>query len=108
MPHGVLELTELTIRLDETPGRPGYRVGETETHFIDVLPMKFNWRLVLTPKHAPGTYDRAWCYYGTGPDAFARAVLAAWAWDGALDTEPDGWDKNAITGRYRQPGPFDA
>ena len=36
----------------------GFRVKETETHWIDVQRMIFNWRLSTTPKHSPLTYDR--------------------------------------------------
>jgi hypothetical protein len=78
----------------------GFRVKETETHWVDVVPMIYNWRLARTPKDSPLTYDRGWCYYGTGTASFTAAVLAAMAWDGADDSSPDGWDKNAFTGEY--------
>ena len=67
----------------------GFRVKETETHWVDVVPMIYNWRLARTPKDSPLTYDRGWCYYGTGTASFTAAVLAAMA-----------WDKNAFTGEY--------
>ena len=69
---------------------------------ICVMRMMYNWRLV---RNLPGgdEYDRAWCYYGTGADALMRAVAAAAAWDGADDSEPEGWDKDAIAGRYARP-----
>lgn len=72
-----------------------WRVKETATHWIDVVPMIFNWRVATTPKTDPLTYDRAWCYQGTGPAAFAAAVLAAWAWDGSSGSEPAGYFKRA-------------
>lgn len=55
-----------------------WRVKETGTHWVDVLPMIYNWRIGRVPKSMPLTYDRAWCYRGTGPATFTAAVLAAW------------------------------
>jgi hypothetical protein len=72
-----------------------WRVKETGTHWIEVVPMIYNWRVVRTPKSCPLGYDRGWCYQGTGPDAFIAAVLAAWAWDGSDETEPAGYFKRA-------------
>ena len=54
----------------------GWRVKETDTHWIDVIPMIYNWRVTTTPKSCPMVYDRGWCYQGTGPAAFAAAVPA--------------------------------
>lgn len=73
----------------------GWRVKETATHYVEVIPMLYNWRLVRTPKVSPLTYDRGWCYQGTGPATFTTVVLAAWAWDGSDETEPAGYFKRA-------------
>lgn len=73
----------------------GWRVKETATHYVEVIPMIYNWRIVRTPKASPLTYDRGWCYEGTGPETFSAVVLAAWAWDGGDDTEPAGYFKRA-------------
>jgi len=81
----------------------GYRIKETATHYIDIVRMLFNWRLCLTPKASPLTYDRSWCYAGTSDQSFMAAALAALAWDGADDTEPEGWNKNNQTGEWREP-----
>lgn len=76
----------------------GWRVRETDTHFIDIYPMLFNDRIVTVPKAAPLTVDRYWCYDKGGP-----AFLAAAAWDGSDETEPVGW-KKAHGNRYPQQG----
>lgn len=73
----------------------GWRVKETPTHWIDVIPMIFNWRVVTVPKAFPLLVDRGWCYQGTGPAAFTAAVLAALAWDGSDESEPAGYFKRA-------------
>lgn len=74
----------------------GFRVKTTETHHIDVMKMIFNWRVVMTPLDNPMVYDHGWCYFGTGADTLMRAVMAAWAWDGAENTSPSHYDKQAF------------
>lgn len=71
----------------------GYRIKETATHYIDVMEMIFNWRIVTTPIACPMVYDRGWCYQGIGLAGFLPAALAALAWDGSDDTEPAGYFK---------------
>jgi hypothetical protein len=73
----------------------GYRVKETDTHYIEVMQKFFNWRIVTTSKACPLIIDRGWCYRGTDSVALASAVLAAMAWDGSDDTEPPGYFKRA-------------
>lgn len=64
---------------------------------IDVMLMLFNWRIVRSDdQHACG-YDRGWCYQGTGLNTLLRVVGEAAAWDGADDTEPEGWIKRVAT-----------
>lgn len=75
----------------------GYRIKETGTHFIEVMRMIYNWRVVTVPKRNENLIDRAWCYQGTGLDGFLPAALAAIAWDGSDDTEPPGYFKRAGT-----------
>lgn len=78
----------------------GFRVKETGTSWIDVTRMIFNWRVSRTPKDAPWSYDRSYCYFGTDYLTLLRAVRAALEWDGADDSDPPGWDKNVQTGEY--------
>jgi hypothetical protein len=79
-------------------------VGETPTHHIVVLTnLIFNFRISRRPKDHPMSYDRSWCYYGKDLPNFLRTIEAAVNWDGADDTEPEGWDKNAKTGEYANP-----
>jgi hypothetical protein len=74
----------------------GWRVktNDAGTHYVDILRMAYNYRIVLTPIDSPLVYDRFWCYVGTSPNDFLRVAAAAAVWDGALDTEPLGWNKN--------------
>jgi hypothetical protein len=71
------------------------RVRETATHFIDICPMLYTWRIVTTPKRAPGVWDRGWCYERAGLAGFLAVLIAAHAWDGSDDTEPKGFVKRA-------------
>lgn len=73
----------------------GYRVKQAGRHYIDVLRMIYNWRVVTTPVGDPMTIDRGWCYQGTGLAGFLPAALAALAWDGSDHTEPAGYFKRA-------------
>lgn len=83
----------------------GLRVKENHagTHYIDVLVMLYNYRIVRTPKDRPATYDRYWCYAGNTQHDLLCAVAAAYAWDGADNTEPEGWNKNGQTKEWRDP-----
>lgn len=82
----------------------GYRVAETDTHYIDVMRMLFNWRIAEVPKSCPMTIDRFWCYAGTGPGTLLSAVVAAQLWPLSGNPEPAGWNKNGQTGEWREPG----
>lgn len=81
----------------------GVRVKETDTHYVDVLPMIYNWRIVTTPKVNENIYDRGWCYSGRES---SQAILQAMAWNPEEQAEPDGWVKQAAppTGRRRPNG----
>lgn len=87
-------------RTEITDWEGGYLLKQTETHNIGVIRMLYNWRVVRQPKNLPETLDRAWCFYGTDVSVLLRAVGAALEWDGADDSAPEGWDKNATTGEY--------
>lgn len=76
----------------------GYRVKTSADgrHYIDILEMLFNWRIVTTVVSMPVVYDRGWCYFGTEGGkltSYLRACIAAAEWDGADGTEPEGYDK---------------
>ena len=76
-------------------GYGGYRIKEAGGHFIDVMPMFVNWRVVTSRTDRPGWPERGWCYQGTGLAGFVPAMLAAIAWDGSDDTEPPGYFKRS-------------
>jgi hypothetical protein len=60
---------------------------------VQVVPMIFNDRLVLTPESLPLVYDYGWCYPKGG-----AAHLAALVWDPEAEGEPAGFKKrvNAV------------
>lgn len=80
----------------------GFRIGETETHYIDVVRKLYSWRIVRSAKSSPATYDRGYCYFGSDGPTLIKAVIAALAWDGGDDTEPEGWNKNVFTQEWRE------
>ncbi len=83
----------------------GWRVktNSAGTHYVDIMVMLYNYRIALTPIAHPLEIDRHWCYAGHGRRTLLRAAAAALAWDGALDTDPVGWNKNGQTGEWRAP-----
>jgi hypothetical protein len=76
---------------------------ETETHWVDVLRMIWNWRVATTPKDRPRIYERHCCYAGTSLLTLIMAVRAVAAWGGADGTEPEGRSKNGQSGEWREP-----
>lgn len=73
-------------------------IGYWGGYSIDVMPMIYNTRLVLTPEASPFGYDHGWCYPKGG-----AAILAAYTWDPETEAEPAGYTKRA-TPRVRQAG----
>lgn len=65
---------------------------------VQLMPMLYNARLVLTPEACPGVYDFGWCY-----PTHVSATVAAAAWDPETDGEPPGFIK-AATAVRRRPG----
>ena len=63
-------------------------------YLVQIVPMLFNDRLVLTPESDPYIYDYGWCYPKGG-----AAHLAAQAWDPGTEGEPVGYIKAVHKGR---------
>lgn len=97
--------TDTTTATLFTPIEGGLRIhgNPAGTHWVDVLEMLYNYRIALTLKAVPCLYVAHWCYAGKSRANLWRTVLAAVAWDGAVGTEPDGWNKNGQTGVWRSP-----
>lgn len=89
------------IDLLSEPATDGYgtvTVGRWGGWLVQVCPMLFNDRLVLTPETCPLVYDHGWCYPKGG-----AAFVAALVWDPAVEGEPAGFIKRATPG-VRKPG----
>jgi hypothetical protein len=88
-------LRALEVAENLTPIDGGYRVklSRDGRHYIDLMRMIFNWRVVTTPVRMPCVIDRGWCYFGVGPASFRNAVMAALVWSGSDHSEPAGYDK---------------
>lgn len=80
-----------------TPIDGGWHVKDLpDGRCVDVLTMIYNYRLVRSDRDH-SSYDRGWCYQGTGPATLLTTITAALAWDGADNTQPGGgWIKRAI------------
>jgi len=61
-------------------------IGTWGGYLIQVMPMIYTDRLVMTPKACPAVYGYGWCY-PKGP----AALLAALTWDPAEFGEPHGF-----------------
>lgn len=97
--------TEATTATLFTPIEGGLRIHDNPagTHWVDVLAMLYNYRIALTPKAAPFLIETYWCYAGKSRADLMRTVAAAMEWDGAVGTDPVGWNKNGQTGEWRSP-----
>lgn len=73
-------------------------IGRWGGWLVQIVPMIFNDRLVLTPEHDAWTYDYGWCYPKGGA---ARA--AALLWNPQTEGEPPGYIK-AVGWQTRQAG----
>lgn len=82
-----------TMQFPKENDRGCFTVAVRAGYLVEVMPMLFNFRLVLTPVDRPDVYDAGWCYFGTGPDTFGRCVAAAAAFDPAVEADPVGFDK---------------
>lgn len=87
-----------------TPIDGGIRIKRAGGHYIDVMEMAYNFRIVETVVDFPQVYDRYWCYVGKSLDVYVATVLAAAMWDGAPESEPPGWHKNGQTKEFRPGG----
>jgi hypothetical protein len=73
-------------------------IGRWGGWLIQIVPMIYNDRLVLTPEDNQSGYDFGWCYPKNG-----AAELAARVWDPRTQGEPAGFIK-AVRGRPRRAG----
>lgn len=72
-------------------------LGTWGGYLVQVMPMIFNDRLVLTPARSPQFIEHGWCYSKGG-----AAGLAALAWSPDVQAEPLGFIKR--TGPLRRAG----
>lgn len=89
------------INLHESPAIDRYGVvtfADWGGWLLQVMPMIFNDRLVLTPMHCLAVIDYGWCYPKGG-----AAYFAALVWDPANEGEPVGYIKATAPWR-RQSG----
>lgn len=81
---------------------PGWRIGEKDGYWLDVITGVHQTRIVLQPKDAPPrSYHYFWCYFG--PSRNLTAVAAARAWLELEDDEPIGFTRSWRT-RMVTPG----
>ena len=75
----------------------GYIVRRTDTYVVDVVCQIYNWRLHVSNADEYGkTYVHGYCYFGTGAETLAGALVAAHAWEDPLHTDPIGYGKKAF------------
>lgn len=92
---------ERSITFLDQPTTDGWgtlTIGEWGGYRIQIMPMLFNDRLIMTPRDSTATYHHGWCY-----DKGGAAYLAALVWDPQTQGEPVGYKKRATAG-VRQAG----
>ncbi len=77
----------------------GYKIREAGPYELHAVRMIYNWRLAECDSPVP--IRRAWCYDGIGISTFRLVVASAREWEWSLDTMPEGWVKNPMTGERR-------
>lgn len=80
--------------------RQCYTVKQCGDWLVEIVPMIFNYRIVLTPAADPDSYAYGWCYFGGSEASMARAVMAAVAFDPRVDLEPHGYDKAVLPRKH--------
>lgn len=83
--------------------RGGYTLKTVGGWHVEVNPMLFNYRVVLTPQCAPLVYEAGWCYQGTGEATLLVACAAALIFDPLTQADPLHYFKCVV--RLRKPGP---
>lgn len=74
-----------------------YVLVRTPEFVLDVRRMIFNWRLhAALPEMYGKTYERGYCYFGTGLGPLVRSLVAAEAWVDPFGTDPIGFDRKAF------------
>lgn len=68
-------------------------IGEWGDYLIQIMPMIYNDRLIMTPRNSAVAYHHGWCY-----DKGGAAYLAALVWDPQTQGEPVGYKKRATAG----------
>lgn len=84
-----------------TPTADGYgtvTIGRWGGYLLQICPMIFNDRLVMTPESCQYVYDHGWCFQKGG-----AAALAALAWDPETEAEPVGYIRR-VNLAVRKPG----
>lgn len=69
-------------------------IGTWGGYLVQIMPMIYNDRLVLTPAYNTNIVDYGWCY-----PRGAAAYLAAMQWDPETEAEPVGYIKAIRAGR---------
>jgi hypothetical protein len=91
-----------SLGLDVLVHEFGVRVRVTDVGWVVMVREIVNWRILDcrndaftgVPTAASG-WTRGWCY----PTPLT-AVVAALSWSGRPDTEPSGWTKSVVDGRF--------
>lgn len=83
----------------ERTAEGSFVIAKTDEFVVEVTPMIFNWRVVVaTPDQYQSTWEKGYCYFGTGLETLIRATIAAeeWAKGDPFTTDPEGYDKRAF------------
>lgn len=68
--------------------RAVFQAGRVGEYLVDICPMIFNHRVVLTPQDNTCVWDVGWCFA-----SMQAAVKALQEWDPAVSAEPPGYLK---------------
>jgi hypothetical protein len=75
------------------------RIWYPNGRIVELRPLAFTVSLAVVSPDYRYSYNDGWCYKSA-----QLAFLAAIAWDGGEDTEPEGWHRHPPSGRRRPDG----
>lgn len=85
------------LKIEDMPVWDGehacWLVKKTENYRVEIYQMIYNFRVVVSDLDNYLWWIQGWCYFGTDPEVFLKAIKAAREWDPESEPAPQGFDR---------------